>query len=78
MKQLTVNQWVRAIAGAFVLLSLAFGVDSSPLYLNGNFLWFTAFVGANLLQSAFTGLCPLESFLRRLGIPDEEGGRASS
>lgn len=59
---------VRIVAGLFVLLSLALGVNGSPLFVNGNFLWVTAFVGANLLQSGFTRLCPLESILRRLGV----------
>jgi len=70
MKKLTVNQWVRVFAGTFVLLSLALGVEGSPLFVSKNFLWFTAFVGANLLQSAFTGLCPLENILRKLGVPE--------
>ncbi len=56
---------VRAIAGAVVLLSLALGVERSPVFLSGYFLWITAFVGANLFQSAFTGFCPLELLLRR-------------
>ena len=56
---------VRAVAGSFVLLSLALGVEGSPLYVSAGFLWFTAFVGANLLQSAFTRFCPLEICLRR-------------
>ncbi len=70
MKKLTVNQWVRVFAGTFVLLSLALGVEGSPLFVSKNFLWFTAFVGANLLQSAFTGLCPLENILRKLGVSE--------
>ena len=67
---LTVNQFVRIFAGAFVLISLALGVEASPLFVNSNFLWFTAFVGANLLQSGFTRFCPLEIFLRKAGVPD--------
>lgn len=59
---------VRIAAGAFVLASLALGVESSPVFVSRHFLWFTAFVGANLLQSGFTGLCPLEIVLRRLGV----------
>ena len=60
---------VRIFAGAFVLLSLALGVESSPIFVHRGFVWFTAFVGANLLQSAFTGFCPLEVLLRRAGVP---------
>ena len=47
---LTVNQFVRIFAGAFVLISLALGVEGSPLFVSGKFLWFTAFVGLNLFQ----------------------------
>jgi len=67
---LTVNQFVRIFAGAFVLISLALGVEGSPLFVTENFLWFTAFVGANLFQSGFTRFCPLESVLRRFGVKD--------
>jgi hypothetical protein len=70
---LTVNQYVRIFAGAFVLLSLALGVEASPFFVSRDFLWFTAFVGANLLQSGFTGFCPLENILRRLGVKDRLG-----
>jgi len=64
------NSWrlVRMIAGLFILLSLALGVPGSPLYLSTWWLAFTAFVGANLLQSAFTRWCLMESILRRLGV----------
>jgi hypothetical protein len=59
---------VRIFAGAFVLLSLALGLKASPVFVNENFLWFTAFVGANLLQSGFTRFCPLELILKKLGV----------
>ncbi len=62
------EQLVRIFAGLFVLLSLALGVNSSPLFINANFLWFTVFVGANLFQSGFTRFCPLESILRAMGV----------
>ncbi|PKO51408.1 MAG: DUF2892 domain-containing protein, partial [Betaproteobacteria bacterium HGW-Betaproteobacteria-21] len=68
--KLTTNQFVRIFAGAFVLISLALGVEASPLFVNANFLWFTVFVGANLFQSGFTGLCPLENILRKVGVKD--------
>lgn len=67
---MTVNQFVRVFAGSFVLLSLALGVEGSPLFMNKNWLWFTAFVGVNLLQSGFTRFCPLENILRKLGVKD--------
>ncbi len=70
---LTTNQYVRIFAGAFVLISLALGVEASPLFVSRHFLWFTAFVGLNLFQSGFTGLCPLENMLRKLGVKDSPG-----
>jgi Inner membrane protein YgaP-like, transmembrane domain len=64
---------VRVFAGAFVLVSLALGVSGSPAYLSSNWLWFTAFVGANLFQSGFTTFCPLEKILFRLGVKRAAG-----
>lgn len=61
-------QLVRVIAGSFVLLSLALGAPGSPIFQSTNWLWFTAFVGANLLQSGFTRWCLMESILRKLGV----------
>jgi hypothetical protein len=60
---------IRIFAGAFVLLSLALGAPGSPFYVSANWLWFTAFVGANLLQSGFTRFCLLEKILVRVGVP---------
>lgn len=60
-------QIVRIFAGTFILLSLAFGIPGSPLFISQWWLAFTAFVGANLLQSGFTKWCPLEIILRRFG-----------
>jgi hypothetical protein len=57
--------YIRAIAGSFILLSLALGYLSSPYWH-----LFTAFVGLNLLQSAFTGWCLMEKILARLGVPE--------
>jgi hypothetical protein len=65
---MTTERLVRIIAGLFVLLSLALGVQGSPLFINANFLWFTVFVGVNLFQSGFTRFCPLESILRAMGV----------
>lgn len=61
-------QIVRLVAGCFILLSLALGVPGSPLFVNQWWLAFTAFVGANLLQSALTRWCLMESILRKLGV----------
>lgn len=68
---MTVERVVRIFAGAFVLVSLALG-----LWVNPNFFWLAAFVGANLLQSGFTGLCPLASILKRLGLRESAGACA--
>lgn len=62
-------QLVRLFAGVFILLSLALGAPGSPLFHSTNWLWFTAFVGANLLQSSLTRWCMLETILRKLGAP---------
>ena len=61
-------QCVRLIAGIFILLSLALGIPGSPGFISQWFLAFTAFVGANLLQSALTKWCLLESILRKIGV----------
>ncbi len=64
---MTVNQLVRVFAGLFVIISLVFGVEGSPVFISKYWLWFTAFVGVNLFQSGFTRFCPLEMLLKRLG-----------
>lgn len=61
-------QLVRLIAGSFILLSLALGIEGSPLFVSPWWLAFTAFVGANLLQSALTQWCLMENILRKLGF----------
>jgi hypothetical protein len=68
---MTIEKLIRIFAGAFVLASLALGV-----FVNPNFLWLTAFVGLNLFQSGFTGVCPLASMLKRLGVPETKGACA--
>ncbi len=60
---MTIDRAVLAFAGTVVLVSLALG-----LFVHQNWFWLTAFVGANLLQSSFTGFCPLAMILRKLGI----------
>ncbi len=60
---MSIDRFVLAFAGTVILASLAL----SQL-VNVNFLWLTAFVGANLLQSAFTGFCPLAKILKRIGL----------
>jgi hypothetical protein len=61
-------QLTRVIAGTFILLSLALGVRGSPIYQSSYWLWFTAFVGINLLQSGLTRWCLMERILRALGL----------
>jgi hypothetical protein len=65
---MTTDRAVRIMAGSFILVSLALGVPESPLFISKYFLWFTVFVGANLLQSGFTCFCPAESLMVRLGM----------
>lgn len=64
-----ITDWVHSIAGFFILLSLALGVDVSPIFVHKYWLFFTAFVGANLLQFGFTKFCPLALILKALGVP---------
>ncbi|KRT54360.1 YgaP family membrane protein [endosymbiont of Ridgeia piscesae] len=64
---MNIDRIVLAFAGFAILLSLALGVAESPIFHSGYWLYFTAFVGLNLLQSAFTGFCPLASMLRGMG-----------
>ena len=59
------NRLIRAIAGTFVLISVILAVK-----VNMNWLWFTAFVGANLLQSSITKWCLMETILGKLGVKD--------
>ena len=70
---MTIPRIIRIIGGSFILLSLLLA------HLNGqadlsrlSWLWFTVFVGANLLQSGITRWCLMEVFLRRLGVPEQE------
>ena len=70
---MTIDRAIRIMAGSFILLSLALGVEGSPIFVSKNFLWFTAFVGANLLQSGFTRFCPAETIMAKLGMAKAEG-----
>ena len=58
-----VNRWLRLIAGAFVMATVTLGYLHSPKWY-----YFTAFVGLNLFQSAFTNWCPMMTFLHKLGV----------
>jgi hypothetical protein len=74
---MTTDRAVRIMAGAFILLSLALGVEASPLFVSKNFLWLTVFVGANLFQSGFTQFCPAESIMVKLGMKRGDGASCS-
>lgn len=60
---MTIENGVRILAGSMVLLSLVL-----THYVHENFIWLTVFVGLNLIQSAFTGICPAVFFLKKLGF----------
>lgn len=62
---MTTNDYIRLIAGFFIMLSVAIGIWVTPWAFA-----FTAFVGLNLFQSAFTKTCPMFTILRKLGVPD--------
>jgi len=63
---MTINEGLRLIAGLFIILSLI-----ASQFLHPDFIYFTAFIGLNLLQSAFTGWCPMMWVLNRLGFAKE-------
>lgn len=60
---MSIERALRGIAGFFILVSLLLAY-----FVSLKWLWFTAFVGANLLQSAFTNWCPMMNFLEKLGL----------
>ncbi|MDT7833858.1 YgaP family membrane protein [Aquabacterium sp. OR-4] len=66
---MTIERWIRVIAGTFIMISLLLGVEGSPLFVSPWALAFTAFVGANLFQFGFTNVCPLAIVLKKLGVP---------
>jgi hypothetical protein len=63
---MTLDRYLRLVAGLFILLSVALAHFHSP-----DWLWFTAFIGLNLFQSAFTNWCPLVTILRKMGVPKD-------
>jgi hypothetical protein len=66
---MTIHRILRMVAGFFVLLSLVLSH-----YVNPKWLWFTAFVGLNLFQSAFTNWCPMIMMLKKAGVPESKAG----
>jgi hypothetical protein len=69
---MTVERTIRIFAGLFILISLALGVEGSPLFVSRWWLAFTAFVGLNLFQFGFTNFCPLGIILKKLGVPESQ------
>ena len=67
---MTVERYIRIVAGLFIMVSLALGVETSPLFVSHWALAFTAFVGLNLFQFGFTNFCPMGIILRKLGVPE--------
>ena len=65
---MTINRVVRIVAGTLVLTGLGHGAAKSPFFMNENWLWLVAFVGANLFQSGWTNFCPLDKILARIGL----------
>jgi Protein of unknown function (DUF2892) len=67
---MTVERYIRIFAGLFIMVSLALGIEQSPVFVSPWALAFTAFVGVNLFQFGFTNFCPMGVILRKLGVPD--------
>ena len=65
---MTTERAIRIMAGSVVLISLALGAPASPIFHSSYWLWLTAFAALNLFQSGFTGFCPPEKLLRRMGM----------
>lgn len=63
------TDWIHTIAGTFILVTLALGVEASPVFHSQYWLLFTAFVGLNLFQFGITKFCPMEFILKKLGVP---------
>ena len=70
---MTVERVVRIVAGTFILASLALAH-----WVNPKWLYFTTFVGLNLFQSGFTKFCPLDTILKKLGVPETAGAANQS
>lgn len=68
---MTVERYIRIFAGLFILISLALGVEGSPVFVSPWWLAFTAFVGANLFQFGFSNVCPLGFILKKIGVPEK-------
>ncbi len=73
---MTVERYIRIFAGLIIMVSLALGIEQSPVFVSPWALAFTAFVGVNLFQFGFTNFCPMGVILRKLGVPDGAACRA--
>ncbi len=74
---MTIERIIRSMAGVMILLSLALAHFSGQIDITSlSWLWFTAFIGLNLLQSGITGFCPPDLLLKKMGF--KEGGTACS
>ena len=71
---MTIDSIIRIMAGFFILLTLALGIEGSPIFVSKWALAFTGFVGFNLFQSGFTGFCPPEKLLAKMGFKRGNGG----
>ena len=65
---MSVERIVLAFAGFMIMLTLALGMAGSPIFHHPYWLYFTAFIGLNLFQSAFTNWCPMMTILRKAGV----------
>ncbi len=65
-----ITDWIHTAAGSLILLSLALGVEVSPVFVSKYWLLLTAFVGANLFQFGLSKFCPLGIILKKLGVPE--------
>jgi len=73
---MNITRITRIMAGSFVLISLALGVEASPLFHSAYWLWFTVFVGANLLISGLANWCLMDKILSSFGVKDGCASRA--
>ena len=65
---MSVERGVRLVAGLFVMVSLALGIEASPAFASDKFLWLAGFVGFMLFQSSITGICPMAVILKGIGL----------
>lgn len=66
-----ITDWIHTIAGTFILLSLALGIEGSPIFMSKYWLILTVFVGANLFQYGLSKFCPMEKILKAIGVPEK-------